>query len=142
MREIKFRAWDKENNKMIYVDKIVFRTDGEIFRVWDYNMGIEGVQGLLINQDSGIVIQFTGLKDKNGKEIYEGDVIVCRDGKAVIIYEDSFAKFIMDFDYFGKNTLPDFEDVSDNKQDADTCMRSIEVIGNIYENPELLEEKK
>jgi len=62
-------------------------------------------------------------------------------GKAVIVYEACFAKFIMDFDYFGKNTLPDFEDISKSKQDADTCMRSIEVIGNIYENPELLNKK-
>lgn len=140
-REIKFRAWNTK--RMIYDKeqfKIVPNPHGKC------NFGIVYVDGDLyegggwrVDFGIGALMQFTGLKDKNGKEIYEGDIIDCRDGKAEIVYIEIFAKFVMDFNLSGKKGLPDFEDR--NYQDADTCMRSIEVIGNIYENPELLEKR-
>ena len=62
MREYKFRAWDKENESMIYPKGILF--DG---RVVNFGCGVlEAFEGYEI-------MQYTGLKDKNGKEIYEGD---------------------------------------------------------------------
>jgi len=123
MRKIKFRAWDKKDRMMISWETM--DCDGRWARLQD-----------VFNDINFEFLQFTGLKDKNGKEIYEGDIISCRDGKAEIIYIDSFAKFVMDFNLSGSNALIDLEE--GNYQDADTCMRSIEVLGNRYENPELL----
>ena len=122
MREIKFRAWAKSFNQRNMINWVDIVENWGFSRIYD-------------NSDF-ILMQFTGLKDKNGKEIYEGDIIICRDGKFVIEYEDRFAQFIMT----NKKLVRDAEQLYE--QDADTCMRSIEVIGNIYENPELLEESK
>jgi len=71
-----------------------------------------------------VLQQFTGLKDKNGKEIYEGDIIVdsfnhCEKGKVV----ENTAEFWWDFIEYGLDQA------------------ELEVIGNIYENPELIKEE-
>ena len=107
-REIKFRAWDK-SYKHWY--RASLRPDG-----WT-------THDTSINQTDGEVAdwqQYTGLKDKNGKEIFEGDVLKCPvAGINKIIYHDgAFGPHEADWDSDG------------------------EVLGNIYENPELLTQIK
>lgn len=121
MREIKFRAWDKINKKMISLTDIDKRDYVAIGGTWEiYNSYTEKC---LLNHKNGILMQFTGLKDKNGKEIFEGDII-----KGII--GDISVKRVVFWEIFEGYTF--FEDIDFNY---------LEVIGNIYENPELLGEK-
>jgi len=106
MREIKFRAWDKEKKKMRYMN------DGEFS---DNMIWMLETQELA---DDFEVMQYTGLKDTNGKKIYEGDILENRfEDRGVVVKEDACW------------TIEGFE----FKHWYD-----LEVIGNIYDNPELL----
>ncbi len=126
MREIKFRAWDKKQKEMIHVDKFLSNVAncGKSM-VWDHNMRIDNRGGLLIDGDIGILMQFTGLKDKNGKEIYEGDIVL----------HDGYNSEIKFFD------CAFFLDTSINyapKALSHMLKPDLKVIGNIHKNPELL----
>lgn len=134
MREIKFRAWDTVDKIMRYQDNV----DGP--REWPSLLAV-GFHGLPIcidkdsvkdheivgwNRDHNLVLmQFTGLQDRNGKDIYEGDIL-----------QDS---------YYGKpqyvrwnDTIPGFG-MSFKTGATTNIPGNCEIIGNIHENPELLE---
>lgn len=131
MRDIKFRVWDKDL-KLMHIcgedihDSISFSQNNKAFY---YNL--QNGCGSLTENSSYVLMQYTGLKDKNGKEIYEGDIvyILSEDENATIIWDKDSTRYVIrfegwctDFDsYYGKD---------------------LEVIGNAYENPELLEEVK
>jgi len=119
MREIKFRAWDKETTKMIYNAEMGF------------NMG-SCFGDILDEVDKGkiILMQYTGLKDKNGKEIYEGDILIHAEWKVVVGWNKKRASFKL----VARDGIVDAEDIS-------MSQKYIEIIGNIYENPELMESK-
>lgn len=114
MRSIKFRAFHKENKTMVYFDKKKYVTD---------QFQGAALLGLIAGDDSGHLMQFTGLLDKEGKEIYEGD--------------------ILKHDRFGINTVHDIRDTfrtNSAAYDAHAYSKcESAVIGNIYENKDLLE---
>lgn len=116
MREIKFRVWDDDRdsvNQLLYFD---LGTD------LDRQMLFYSKMGLM----RGELMQYTGLKDKNGKEIYEGDII--RFTKGTRCYEVAFM-------YAGfKRKLGNEGNCADIHEPDDW-----DIVGNIYENPELLE---
>lgn len=123
-REIKFRAWDKKKKRMTYSNNwssLNFRTNGDMFRFMigkdDYN---------LIDYQM-IVEQFTGLVDKNGVEIYEGDIVSNLIGEVFIVGYGAPSFWLY-------RNLDDEVDVERFNNHIDTE----EVIGNIHENPELL----
>ena len=119
MREIKFRAWDNEENRFFPIGKLIWGIKGlEAFRE----------DGWTIDKIYSCVIeQYTGLHDKNGREIYEGDILR-GDGDWVVIFEDS--QWGLDCITFGsRHAWLSFCDC-----DISRC----EVIGNIHENVELI----
>ncbi len=130
MRRIKFRAWFKVLKRMYLVKDMKFQRNGNITILTNNNGGTYPVNYELM--------QFTGLKDKNGKEIYEGDIIYMKDngnrkrhGKILVKFENCefFAEKI------DKEVIEEGESLG-NFRFRDVY--EIEVMGNMYENPELL----
>lgn len=128
----KFRAWVKEDKEMWPVHAIVFDNK----TVWVEEPDDENPSGCL-DFDDVTIMQSTGLKDKNDKEIFEGDVVQYQntkvpsaDSKGVIRYFDNWAMFGIDIEHNEPRALF-FNGLSDHI--------SLDVVGNIYENPELLE---
>ena len=105
MKTIKFRAWDESQKYMAYQG----------------TPDLETIQSFMHHFGDKKLMQFTGLHDKNGKEIYEGDIVTDGVGKYKIIYDLKLA---------GYQPYCIFRDDPENY-----C----EVLGNIYENPELLD---
>ena len=133
MREIKFRAWHKEKKLMLDVATIEFREDGTCEGARCNHPLIHGGNWYYYLDEDIKLIQYTGLKDKNGKEVYEGDIVECYvDG----IKEISKVEFFEGcFCIRAKNNDPDYIPCLCT---VDTN-QTLEIIGNIYENPELIE---
>lgn len=124
MRELRFRAWSKSEKKMIYNIQNEFEERIEL--------GMDCFSDYLKNDDF-IVEQYTGLKDKNDKEIYEGDLVSCGtiDGNPV-----GLVGFSTDFGCW--DVLDPNHAFGGENFNWHYC-REMEVVGNIHENHELLD---
>jgi len=131
MREIKFRAWDKHMNKM---------ADKEYFQITFNGILIDGTPST--NQEDYVVMQYTGLKDKNGKEIYESDIVLGELSKEFYkgTVEFHWGCFKINFPHQNNKNYSTL--LSIDNLCFDGKAKQIEVIGNIYENPKLMEESK
>lgn len=121
MREIKFRAYSKQDNRILEVIRIDFI---EEILFLDTSILNDGRNQEIYDFDDIILMQYTGLKDKNGVEIYEGDILR--------IYDDFNAKV------FYNLRFSSFEVATTGNSVGFYSKSGLEVIGNIYENPELL----
>jgi len=135
-REIKFKACDKETNRMFDVQLLqFFGKENNLDACWTNGVDFDGETTLekgpnLNNLENLILLQYTGLKDQNDVDVFEGDILKFRNifddqgyfKKAVVMFVDgAFECNYSLLKMYTKNTF--------------------EVIGNIYENPELLEVK-
>lgn len=112
MREIKFRAWDKENKTMLY----------DYFRVCPDGIVVDSNNQSLYGEVE--LMQYTGLKDKNGKEIYDGD----------IVHFNTLGGNNMYYEVKWSDAKTGFKPTRLTK----TNQAEIEIIGNIYSDPHLL----
>ena len=148
MRKIKFRAWEKsvrglDARGMMWQSDETFKDyvvgfDGSVYEKFMDNFAGQSFDNYRDVSDNFVLMQYTGLKDKNGREIYEGDILsflhlvdpttkrrkkVC----ASVTWAAKFAEYDLRF------TPISFTGFADKAEES-------EVIGNIYEDPELLRE--
>jgi len=157
-REIKFRAWDKKNKEMCYLpenqsSELVFTEKPFRWFYWRWGRKLPETEKEKNNPEFNVVdfnfvdadlMQYTGLKDKNGKEIYEGDIVKCETitfpkckvGSWTIKWNAYMWGVIRNFGAFyeGGTEKGGFEKEKFLWQNYDR----MEIIGNIYENKELL----
>lgn len=138
-REIKFRVWDKTSESMLYQDdfeRVELDTKNKIVTLIAEEESDKSHYVLDYEEDiEAEIMRYTGLKDKNGKDIYEGDIVSFyndeeykfKSTNALVIYDS--AAFMLEHKKLGKEYLGEM----------DIENMCIKIIGNIYENPELLE---
>ena len=138
MREIKFRAFDKDSNRMHYFNYDSPCLEGDWYitfngRVFERHGGTGGD----FEVENIILMQSTGLKDNSGNEIYEGDIVKQKEWIAQIKWQPQNAMFYMKSD----NHYWEFYKccISDNGEMI--MIHDVEVIGNIYQNASFLTER-
>lgn len=118
MREIKFRAWDKQNKEMCYNDTF---DEDSVYR------GSLASINISLKNDSFEFMQFTGLKDKNGKEIYEGDIVCLGSNFDTVIFD------------YGMFVLEEMSACYCRGVPLAEYNNGITIQGNKFGNPELLQ---
>ena len=122
MREILFRGKAKDSGKW---------AQGYAYKIWKQAFILWGVVNEvpdMIEVDPETVCQYTGLTDKNGNKIFEGDIVKHKSAQllGVVKYSEKYMQFIVD-------------DIDDGEQDYSEFINEVKIIGNIFDNPELLE---
>ncbi len=119
----KFRAWFKQGSKMVNVATIDF-----------LEKEVKSHANVMYSFDEIELMQSTGLIDKSGEEIFEGDVLLTCDGELAKVYwDDVLAGWFVNFIY----ETAELSEVTDLQSSRSICA----IVGNVYENPELMEEE-
>ena len=157
MEEIKFRAWNKKDGKMISsafsrdihnAEMLCLCIDGRIIVVSDGGQWVR-------HDDNFILMQYTGLRDKNGRKIYEDDILLVPDQYVDTILEDGTGPMESFYHHAVVKFVPGAFGVVIPKSGLDfqcgfnsfnsmfykigDLTANLEKVGNVYENPELLE---
>lgn len=124
-REIKFRAWDLFRKKMCYGNNYALLFNSSEVVEWKCQINFIGQL---------VPMQYTGLKDKNGKEIYEGDVVQ----ESLWIDGNFITNCIKVFTVIYQGVSFQYQPIVKSNHTVNPIGTTVEIIGNIYENPELL----
>ncbi len=125
MREIKFRAWSRGRKEMAEVESIHFKGNA-VYLISKYLR-------LVANLDETELMQFTGQKDMNGKEVFEEDILKLENRDfGIVQYNNLNCNYYIQLINYHFNVAIDFKKVF-------SYQSKVEIIGNKYENPELLE---
>lgn len=122
----KYRAWDKETQTMLDVSLIDFKKSVLVGEHWEFG------ETNFTNFDDVNLMQSTGLFDKNGKEIFEKDILDYNGRKVIVKWHGSYASFIYEF----------VDELQNRKTEWKPLYLSyyhFKIIGNVYQNPGLLE---
>jgi uncharacterized phage protein (TIGR01671 family) len=151
MREIRFRSWDKIRKEMLYSD--TQKDFDKMLIHWDFINGWSATRAkdrFVLSNANAVLMQYTGLKDKSGKEIYEGDIVrmTFRENIGTFNVPDDI---IANGGYTGREDIYEGEVVYEGAcfgiNDKENGVMQLvvaeedletEIIGNLYENPELL----
>ena len=168
MREIKFKAWSKKLGRFVNPDKLNHNINLGLSSTLIYYDQVTGQFG----EEECELVQFTGIKDRNGKEVYEGDIVQCKYHYIPIKWwstqeeipeikkrtEESRKKFnletnsikfrygsfcwgctpLVEFDIINNMLVEKFERGQTHCNDYEQKWWDFEIIGNVFENPELL----
>ena len=130
----KFRAWDSAKKEM-FKDTFAITESGQVVVVEQEDVVCPPDYVFV---DNLVIMQSTGLRDKNGKEIFEGDILACKTDDEVInlnvFWDEEHALFMFESKKYNEQE-PLAELVENNTY-------LFEIIGNVHENPELLEDKE
>jgi len=134
MRTIKFRVWAENTefpNGKMYVDKFLLNLNGDLIFTdrkgyFDYSMTFARISFNNLN-----LMQFTGLQDRDGNNVYEGDILETSDRILKVVWHNYAGQWDTDFIRYKGELL------SNGLQNLEWKYRAT-IIGNIYENPELL----
>jgi uncharacterized phage protein (TIGR01671 family) len=136
MRPIKFRAWKIADKYMITSKQAVAGILQK--HLLDYSEGMRNGNGHVVRGDYEIM-QFTGLKDKNGKEVYEGDILTKWRPKRIEGNQDNFVvEYLVGMSGYYRMKNSEGFHLSHEQNLLDGMIKDIIVIGNIHENPDLL----
>lgn len=125
MREIKFRAWVKDGKEIVDVEEIDFMNKVINYIYNDYKNNEQEIIGAYFEDIE--LLEYSGLKDMKGKEIYEGDILFES-------FSEEYFKVVFENGSFRA-------EVDEYSLDLEDYAHICEVVGNIYENPELMEDE-
>ena len=122
----KYRAWDKELQTMLDVSLIDFKKGVLVGEHWEFG------ETNFMNFDEIVLMQSTRILDKNSQEIFEGDILDYKGRKALVRWHGSYASFIYRF-------VDELQNRNTEWKPLYLAYIKCEIIGNIYENKELLD---
>lgn len=135
----RYRAWIKTEKTYVFSDDILsidYENEEIVTQQVYFENGLPDDRDIYCYDFDDIVfMQSTGLKDKNSKEIFEGDILDYKGRKALVRWHGSYASFIYRF-------VDELQNRKTEWKPLYLAYMKCEIIGNIYENPEFLEDKK